>query len=880
MFDLEKEIKKWKKSLHKHEVFEDGLIADIELHLRDTYAAQRESGLTEEEAFNKAVNQIGTAESIAAEYQKNKMVRLNRRSPFRAKRFMPPVAWNYVKAALRMIHRHKGYSFINIFGLALGMACCIVIASYLRFELSFDSFHENKDRIFRLVEKQSFKGQEEKNLAQSTSWMGETLVEYPEVSKAVNFINMGNIWTKYRNEIYEIPQAILADPDVFNVFSFKLLKGDPETALMDPNTVVITEDTARRIFKDENPVGKILLGLDSKQYTVTGVAENVPKNSHIQFDMLVSITEMRNQPVDWDNYNHTSPTYVLLRQNADPETLENKLPAHTRKYFKFNAEYVSLFLQALKDIHLRSKHIMWEINWKKGDIMYVFFFSVIMVFILVIACINFINLSTARALTRAREVGVRKVIGAHRSQLIRQFIGESVLFSLAAFFLALVSIQTVKPVLEKILVSGMLSFSLDNMIFVGGIFCVLIGSGILSGIYPAFVLSSFRPVVVLKSSFSQGKKSAGIRKVLVTGQFAVSIIMIFCTTVVFRQFEFMKNKDTGFDKDCVVTLPMTDEMRQHFDTIKEDLLKNPGIKDIAASTRPLGTPLWRNQIFFEGKNPEEQWISPYMTVDTDFLSFYGIELLEGRDFSPKYADDRNQRSYIINETLAKQIGWEDPVGEKFKIGDLEWGKVIGVMKDFNFRSLHHKIEPLALYLYQPWLLNMSVRIGNESMSQTIEYMENELQPYRGEKPFLYSFLDEDYAQLYKNEEKTIRIFGIFSFLAVVISCLGLLALTSFTAEQKTKEIGIRKILGSSVANIMVMLSWKFIKWVILANIIALPAALYVMNRWIQNFAYRINIGIMTFLLASGTALFLALAAIFFKVFWAASANPIDSIRYE
>ena len=880
MFDLEKEIKTWKKSLYKHEVFEDGYIADIELHLRDAYQAQRESGLTDEEAFRQAINQLGTVESMAAEYKKNRMVMLNRRSPFRAARFMPAMAWNYMKAALRMIRRHKVYSFINITGLALGMACCIVIASYLRFELSFDSFHENRDRIFRLVEKQSFKGQEEKNLAQSTSWMGETLVQYPEVSKAVNFINMGNIWTKYGDEIFEIPQALLADPDVFNVFSFKLLKGDPETALLDPNTVVITEDTARRIFKEENPVGKTLLSLDSKQYTVTGVAENVPKNSHIQFDMLVSITEMRNQPVEWDNYNHTSPTYVLIKQNTDPKTLENKLPAHTRKYFKFNAEHVSLFLQPLKDIHLRSKHIMWEINRMKGDIMYVSFFSVIMAFILVIACINFINLSTARALTRAREVGVRKVIGAHRSQLVRQFIGESLLFSLAALFLAVVIIQTVKPVLEKILVSGMLSFSLNNMVFVAGIFCVLVGSGILSGIYPAFVLSSFRPVVVLKSSFSQGEKSAGIRKVLVMGQFAVSIILIFCTTVVSGQFDFMRKKDTGFDKAHVVTLPMTDEMRQHFDTIKESLLKDPGIKDITASTRPLGTPLWRNQIFFEGMNPEEQWITPYMTVDYDFLSFYGIELLEGRDFSPEYADDRNQRSYIINETLAQQIGWENPIGEKFKIGGLEWGQVIGVMKDFNFRSLHHKIEPMALYIYRPWLLHLSVRIDTKNMNQTLGYLEDVLRPYRGEKPFLYSFLDEDYARLYENEEKTRRIFGIFSLLAVVISCLGLLALASFTAEQKTKEIGIRKILGSSVANIMVMLSWKFTKWVILANIIALPAAWYVMNRWLQNFAYHIQVGIMTFLLASGTALFLALATMFFRVFRAASANPIDTIRCE
>jgi putative ABC transport system permease protein len=787
---------------------------------------------------------------------------------------------NYIKTTWRNVIRHKGYSFINIAGLALGMACCIVIATYLQFELSFDNFHKNGNRIFRLVEKQFFEGQDEKNLGQSTPWMGETLVEYPEVSMAVNFVDMGTIWVKHKDEMVEIPRALIVDPDVFKVFSFKLLLGNPQTALLEPNTVVITESTARRIFKDEDPVGKILQGPDSKIYTITGVAENVPENSHIQFDMLVSIMEMRSQPVEWDNYDHYSPTYVLLNQNVDPRALESKLPGHTQKYFRHNADHVSLFLQPLGDIHLCSKHIMWEINWLKGDIMYIYFFSIIMIFILLVACINFINLSTARSVSRAREVGVRKVIGANKLQLIRQFIGESLFFSICALFLAIAIVQTIKPVLENTLAINISFNYLNNWIFGVGIICFLVGAGVLAGIYPAFVLSSFRPVVVLKSSFFREKKSDKLRKVLVMVQFAVSIMLIFCTTVVSKQFAFMRNKDTGFDKAQVVVLPMTEQMQQHFDAIKEDLSTYPGIKDITASTRKLGTPLWRNQIFFEGKNPEEQWISPYMTVDYNFLSFYGIELLEGRDFSPEYANDSSSRSYIINETLAKQIGWENPIGQKFKIGDLDWGTVVGVTKDFNFRSLHHKIEPVAFYIYRPWLFHMSVRIESKDMSQTLGYLKEKLQPYRGEQPFLYSFLDEDFARLYQNEEKSRHLFGIFSLLAIVISCSGLLALASFTAEQKTKEIGIRKIFGSSVVDIVVMLSWRFFKWVILANIIALPVAWYVMNKWLQNFAYRIQTGMDTFLLAAGTALLFALVTVSFKVFRAASANPIDSVRYE
>jgi putative ABC transport system permease protein len=787
---------------------------------------------------------------------------------------------NYLKTTWRNITRHQGYSFINIAGLALGMACCIVIASYLQFELSFDRFHKNGDRIFRLVERQFFEGQDETNLGQSTPWMGETFVEYPEVRMAVNFVNMGTIWTKHKNEMVEIPRALIADPDVFEVFSFKLLRGDPQAALLEPNTVVLTEDTARRIFKKEDPLGQILQGPDSEIYRITGVAENVPKNSHIQFDMLVSIMEMRSQPVEWDNYDHYSPTYILLKQNADPKALESKLSAHTRKYFRMNADHVSLSLQPLRNIHLRSKHVMWEINWHKGDIMDIYFFSIIMVFILLVACINFINLSTARSVSRAREVGVRKVVGANKLQLVRQFICESLFFSTCALFLAIAAVQTIKPILENTLGVNMTFDYLNNWIFAVGILCFLVGAGVLAGIYPAFILSSFQPVVVLKSSFFQEKKSDKLRKVLVMVQFAISIMLIFCTTVVAKQFGFMRNRDTGFNKAQVVILPMTEQMQQHFDAIREDLSKHPGIKGVTASTRKLGTSLWRNQVFFEGKNPEEQWISPYMTVDYNFLSFYGIELLEGRNFSPEYADDSSSRSYIINETLAQQIGWENPIGQRFKIGDKDWGTVVGVVKDFNFRSLHHRIEPVAFYVYRPWLFCMSVRIGTEDMSQTLGYLEEKLQPYRGEQPFLFSFLDEDFARLYQNEEKSRRLFGIFSLLAIVISCLGLLALASFTTEQKSKEIGIRKILGSSVLDIIVMLSWRFIKWVILANIIALPVAWYVMNRWLQNFAYRIPTRIDTFLLASGIAFLFSLFTVSFKVFRAASANPIDSIRYE
>jgi putative ABC transport system permease protein len=787
---------------------------------------------------------------------------------------------NYLKIAFRNLVRHRGYSFINITGLALGMACAIVIAIYLQFELSFDRFHNNGSHIFRLVERQFFEGQNEKNLGQSTPWMGETLVEYPEVDMAVNFVDMGTIWIKHKDEMVEIPRALIADPDVFKVFSFKLLRGDPQTALLEPNAAVITKDTARRIFKEEDPVGQIIQGPDSKIYKITGVSENVPENSHIQFDLMVSIMEMRRHPVEWDNYDHYSPTYVLLNKNANPKTLKSKLSAHVKKYFRLNADHVSLYLQPLKDIHLRSKHIMWEINWQKGDITYIYFFSIIMFFIMLVACINFINLSTARSVNRAREVGIRKVIGANKSQLVKQFLGESLFFSICALFLSVVVVQIIQSMLESIIGPSMSFNYLKNFIFVIGIVFFLVSTGIFAGMYPAFVLSSFQPVVVLKSSFSQGEKSVGLRKVLVTLQFAVSITLILCTAVVSKQFAYLMNEDIGFDKTQVMVLPMTEQMQGHFDTVKEKLLSYPEIKGVTASTRKLGNPLWRNQIFFEGKNPESQWICPYMTVDYNFLSFYRIKLLAGRDFSPEYSDDMSSRSYIINETLANQIGWEHPLGKKFKIGDRDWGKVIGVVKDFNFRSLHHKIEPVAFYIYPPWLFHMSVRIGTEDIGRTLKYMEEKLQPYQSEQPFSYTFLDEDFARLYESEEKSRHIFGYFSLLAIAISCLGLFGLSSFTVTQKTKEIGIRKVMGASVYSIFSLISRRFVKWILFANIISWPIAYYFMNRWLQNFAYHVSVNIWIFILSGLTALVIALLSISYQSVKAATANPLKSLRYE
>jgi putative ABC transport system permease protein len=785
-----------------------------------------------------------------------------------------------VKMTWRYIRRHKGFTFINIAGLAIGMASCIIIAAYVRFELSFDRFHEHGDRIFRLVEKQFFEGQDPKELGQSTPWMGETLIEHPEVSRAVNFIDVGTTWTKYGDETIEFRRALLADPDVFSVFSFRMLSGDPQTALSQPNSAVITADVAQRIFGDEDPAGEILIGPAGRDYTVTGVVEDVPPNSHIQFEILISIMEIRNQPVQWENYNHNSPTYLLLKKSADPEALEGKLAGHVQKYFPRDSEQVSLYLQPLRDIHLFSSSIMWEINWQKSDIMYVYFFSLIAVFILVIAYINFINLSTARSVTRAQEVGVRKAVGASRTQLARQFLGESALLSMGALLIALLIVVSVQSALRGVLGDRMAFGFLDDEMFLAGTLLFLVFASILANIYPAFILSSFPPASVLRCDYTLGKKGAGLKKALVMIQFAVSTIMIFSTFVVYQQLRYMQRKDPGFLKAQVINLPMSEAMQQRFEGIRSDLLNNPGTEAVTAATRKLGTPLWRNQILFEGIKPGQQWISPYMAVDYDFLSFYGIELTAGRDFSREFSDDGNSRSYIINETLANQIGWENPIGQKFKLGGWEWGTIIGVAKDFNFRSFHHKIEPVVLVIYRPLFFHMSVKIGTENLNQNLHVLEQRLKPYWNEQPFRYKFLDEDFADFYRNEKRSGRLFAVFSLLAIFISCSGLFALASFITEQKTKEIGIRKVLGSSLPGIVALLSWRFASWVILANLIAWPVAYYSMNKYLKNFAYRIDLSLWTLVLSSLATLAIALLSVSYQSLKAATADPVDSLRYE
>ena len=795
----------------------------------------------------------------------------------------------YFKVAIRNLLRHKAYSAINILGLAVGMACCIVILLLVRHELSFDSFHNNADRIYRLNIRMNFTGTAG-DAGISAGAAAPALAErYPEV---VNYArieyNAISFLAYYRGERTVIDETYFADQSFFEIFDFELIAGNRQTLLKEPFTAVITEETAQRIFGNADPLGKVIQQNGEKEYKVTGVLEDIPDNSHIKFNMLLSNRERKDNPSGsihkWQTFNFL--TYILLDENADPKVIEAKLPEFVQQNFGPKADNIELHLQPLKEIHLHSTHILYELNWYKSDIKYVYIYSCIAVIVLLIACINFMNLSTARSASRAKEVGIRKVAGARRQQLIKQFIGESVLVALFALLLAIALIELTLPFLN-VFFENTLSFNAFTdrsipLVFIGIVLCV----GLLAGSYPAFILSAFQPKETLKGFAGTGGKGAGLRKLLVVAQFAITIILVTCTGFISKQLHYIQNKNLGFNKEQVISVSINHEnLRRSFDTIRQELLRNPTITGVtAASTCFSDKMIYVNFFRIEGDAPDPKRLCAKIYVDYDFFSFYGIDLVEGRAFSREFpADTSGTGAYIINETMAGQLGWDTSVGKKlgrFDDNPDNMGTVIGVVKDFNYVTLHEKIGPLALSSSRAELRQISIRIRPENMQETLAFIESKLAEYDPEHPFEYTFLDEGFAQLYRTEQRMGKIVGVFTLLAIFVACLGLLGLISFAAERRTKEIGIRKVLGASVPQIVSMLSKEFLVLLLIATLIAWPVAWYAMDKWLQNFAYRIELDVWTFILAGVLALVIAAVIVSFQAVKAATANPVEALRYE
>ncbi|UCE20973.1 MAG: ABC transporter permease [Candidatus Aminicenantes bacterium] len=791
---------------------------------------------------------------------------------------------NHLKIAFRNNYRQKVYSLINIAGLVIGLTCTILIMLYVRHELSYDRYHENAENIYRIV--RWVKG----NPYQGTEWFNSVpgalkaavAEHFPEVLKSTRAFRRPGIINNNNSPVRE-NNIFYADPEFLEIFSFPLLYGNQETALNEPFFLLLTEKTSRKYFGNENPLGRIL-NISNYDYKITGVLKDVPKNSHYSFDFLASFNSLYTFYQGRENIEHwkwDSPwnTYVLLRKGTNPDETSTKMTELFREYRKSKKE-VELHLQPLTKIHLHS-NINHEIE-TNSNIQNIYIFSAVAFLIMLIACLNYINLTTARSAKRAKEVGVRKVFGACRNNLFKQFMVESFLFIMVAFGLSLILVFMLLPVFSDFIERDLHFSALiqGEMAFI--IICFAVLLGLISGSYPSLFLSSFRPVKIIRGiSFIKPGRSLRFRNILVTVQFIISVVLIACSLIIYSQLEYIENKDLGFKKDHIIYGIVSQTLSKNLSPFKEELEKYPDITDVYTSGNLPITIVSFDNPKWEGKLDSEVFHVYSAPVDYNFIDFFEIELIEGRNFSQEYTGD-SENAFILNETAVKAIGWENPIGKKFSNWLVRDGRVIGVIKDFHNNSIHLNVEPMALVLTTPKKRSSyyAVKVKSERISDTIEYLKSKFREFSPDYPFRYYFLDERIDSMYRKEQKVGEIFNYFTLIAIFLSCLGLFGLMSFTVTQKTKEIGIRKVLGASVAGLFWKLTTQFFKWIIISNLIALPIAYLAMNQWLQNFAYRTDLGIWKFLLSGLLALLIIIITNSFQSIKAATANPVDSLRYE
>lgn len=802
---------------------------------------------------------------------------------------------NYLKIALRSLWNKKVFAAINIFGLAIGLATCILILLFVRHELSYDRYNTLSDRIFRVTLHGRIGGNEI-NIAGAPAPTGPALMrDYPGVEAYVRLSGSGTFLVRNGEMRFREDRVIFADSNFFDLFSVRLLKGDPKTVLTEPKTIVLTESTALKYFGRQDPVGKSLTMGNSGLFRVTGVCQDVPSNSHFHYDFFAS---MKSTQLGEKWLSSGAHTYVLLRKGYPVEKLEAQSPQIVRKYIgpeiqEFLGMSYEAYLrkgdrfgfgfQPLTAIHLQS-NLENELE-PNSNIKYIYIFTAIAAFILLIACINFMNLSTAGSAGRAREVGVRKVMGSVRQQLMAQFLIESILLTVLALLVAFGLVVLLLPGFNEL--AGK-QFDIRSILNARTVACTFAGClvvGLLAGSYPAFFLSSFKPAAVLKGSIQTGVKSGWLRNTLVTVQFVVSIGMIIGTVVVYQQLRFIQNKKVGFNKEQVLILHDTHLLGDKAKSFKEQLSKLSAVSNVTlAGYMPAGA----SNSSTDGFLPEsaDNNITPYRFtiyyVDEDYLSTLGIGLAAGRNFSKKFGTD--SASVLINEAAAKQFGWKDPVGKRVTTvgngtpGSRRTYTVVGVTRDFHYRSMHEQIAPLVMF-YGGDQYQMAVRIKTQDIAGLLKTLEKTWKA-TSDNPFAYSFLDERFNKMYESEMRVGKLFGIFASLAVVIACLGLFGLAAFTTIQRTKEIGVRKVLGASVLSIVSLLSKDFVKLVGIAILIASPLAWYGMNQWLADFAYKINIEWWVFLLAGTLAVGVALLTVSFQSIRAALVDPVKSLRSE
>ena len=778
---------------------------------------------------------------------------------------------NYVLTAFRNIFRHKGYSFINIVGLAIGMASCLLIFLWIKHEWSYDRFHVNSGSIHRAVISWPLGG--------DTRWHWRTppplapalKAEIPEIREASRFYTVPGILVEHGETRFK-EEIAFTDPELFSIFTLPLRKGSEASALSTPQSLVISETAARKFFGDEDPVGKTMVVDDTLFFQVAAVMEDIPSNSLLHSQILIPFVHLNTvtgagDVEDWGNFGYN--TFVMLENSVTKAQVDTKL----RDYFDILWEdpdnEVVLSLQPLTEIHLYGLG-------GGGPIVYLWIFSALAVFVLLIACINFMNLATARSATRAREIGVRKVVGADRLRLVCQFLGESLLMSLVSLVLALGIVGFFAPHMARLARIPHHSLAVDLGV-IPVFLLITLFTGLLAGSYPAFFLSSFRPAAVLK-----GQKRSGsplLRKALVVFQFSISVFLLVGMMLISRQMDYITQRSLGFDRDRIVYVPLNEELMQRYDPFRSELLAYPQISQVATTSNYLGRGAkWSTgTLDWEGRGPEDGFNLSMIYADYDLADTFGLEMVAGRFFSRDFKADH--QNFVLNEAAIRAMGVEDPVGMGLRVAELE-GTIIGVLKDFNFSPLREGIRPLVLVMDPLYYEYLAIKIAPQQVPGSLAHIESVFNRFSPKYPFEFRFLDEVLGSLYQSERRSQQLLRYFVLLAGFISCLGLFGLASFMVEQRTKEIGIRKVLGASEAGIFVLLSSNFVRWVIVANLIAWPLAYLAVNRWLQSFTYRATVSWVSFGLAGLISLAVAMLVVSWQSFKIARANPVHTLKYE
>ncbi len=782
---------------------------------------------------------------------------------------------NFIKITLRNILKHKGYSFINITGLAIGMACCLLITLWVLDELSYDRFHENAPYLYRVEENQHYSGRRYHVNVTPYPLAPAMVEEIPEIKRATRYVWRGGGLFRYGEKAFYERSVRAVDPSFLNMFTFPLVKGDKKSALKSPNSIIISEKIAEKYFGKEEPLGKIINIDNQYDFKVTGVMKNVPHNSYLQFQALIPYEFLRKTGRTGDSWGSNSiQTFVQLQEKTSMEQVNEKILNYIRT--RVPESKTDLELMPYIRLHL---HQWGGYTKTMGAVQYVYMFSMIAFLVLVIACINFMNLSTARSAKRAREVGIRKVVGANKSHLVRQFYGESIIFSFIALILALVIVKLALPAFGnmagKEITLGVAGFR----VLLLGLTCIALFTGIVSGSYPALFLSAFKPVKVLSGTLSTGTSASRFRKILVVFQFVLSVFLITGSIVVSKQLNFLKTRDIGYEKEHLLYFAMRGGLKDSYQPLKNELLKNSGILEVSGTQYPPSSFGSNSQgADWEGKDPDFKLLIGHNKIDYNYVKTLGIELKEGRGFSPEYPGDK-KKNFIINEELLKIMKKDSAKGERFSFIDCE-GVIVGVMKNFHYYSVKYEIEPLVLVLEPGAIRYMIIRIPPGDISSSLDQVKQTWKRVVPGYPFEYRFVDEDFDRMYRAEERTGKVMKSFTILSIFVACLGLFGLASFAAEQRFREIGIRKVLGATVPGITVMLCKEFLELVLLAAIITLPISYYAVSNWLRSYAYKIELDILIFVTAAALVFFTALFTVSYQAIRAALENPVKSLKCQ